>query len=195
LTPEEDSAETCREKALKAWKLQRSTDCGRTNEEGHVVSALPVGTRVLALIVLLLGGIVGLAMAVAGNGEAFGIHGWIVLLFCAVVAWRVMLQLDAPEPPLARLRSYYDDPIKVGIILAMIWAVIGMVFGLWVAYLLAWPDLTFDAPWASFGRLRPAHTTGIIFGFGGSALIATSFHVMQRTSRARLAGSSAPGSC
>ena len=52
--------------------------------------------------------------------------------------------------------------------------------------LLAWPDLTFDAAWASFGRLRPAHTSAVIFGFGGNALIATSFHVLQRTSRARL---------
>ncbi|PKP72013.1 MAG: cytochrome-c oxidase, cbb3-type subunit I, partial [Alphaproteobacteria bacterium HGW-Alphaproteobacteria-5] len=56
----------------------------------------------------------------------------------------------------------------------------------WVALLLAWPELTFDQPWASFGRLRPVHTTGVIFGFGGNALIATSFHVMQRTSRARM---------
>ena len=157
-----------------------------------MVSSLPVGTRVLALVVLLLGALVGLAMAVAGAGQAFGTHGWIVMLFCVVLAFRVLSQLDAPEPPLERFRSYYDDPIKVGIILAMVWAVIGMAFGLWVAYLLAWPDLTFDAPWASFGRLRPAHTSGVIFGFGGTALIATSFHVMQRTSRARLAGEFSP---
>ncbi|RYF35905.1 MAG: cytochrome-c oxidase, cbb3-type subunit I, partial [Comamonadaceae bacterium] len=50
----------------------------------------------------------------------------------------------------------------------------------------------FDTEWLSFGRLRPAHTTGIIFGFGGNALIATSFHVVQRTSRARLAGQLSP---
>ena len=68
----------------------------------------------------------------------------------------------------------------------MVWAVFGMFVGVWVAWLLAWPDLTFDAAWASFGRLRPVHTTGVIFGFGGNALIATSFHVLQRTSRARL---------
>jgi cytochrome c oxidase cbb3-type subunit I len=157
-----------------------------------VVSALPVGTRVLALVVLAFGAMVGFVMAAAGSGEAFGTHGWIVILFCAVLAWRVMTQLDAPEPPPSRFRSYYDDPIKVGIVLAMAWAVIGMGFGLWVAYLLAWPDLTFDAPWASFGRMRPAHTSGVIFGFGGTALIATSFHVMQRTSRARLAGEFSP---
>ena len=64
--------------------------------------------------------------------------------------------------------------------------------GVWVAALLAWPDLTFDAPWSSFGRLRPLHTSGVIFGFGGNALIATSFHVMQRTSRARLPGQLSP---
>src|SRR3546814_19462142 len=61
-----------------------------------------------------------------------------------------------------------------------------MFIGDVLALLLSFPDLTFDAAWSSFGRLRPAHTTGIIFGFGGNALIATSFHVMQRTSRARL---------
>ena len=37
-------------------------------------------------------------------------------------------------------------------------------------------------------RIRP----GVIFGFGGNALIATSFHVVQRTSRARLAGQISP---
>ncbi|MGZ8346921.1 MAG: cytochrome-c oxidase, cbb3-type subunit I, partial [Allosphingosinicella sp.] len=70
--------------------------------------------------------------------------------------------------------------------------VFGMFMGVWVAALLAWPDLTFDAAWASFGRLRPMHTTGVIFGFGGNALIATSFHVVQRTSRARLADQFSP---
>src|SRR3546814_4610313 len=41
--------------------------------------------------------------------------------------------------------------------------------GDWVAWLLAYPEMTFDASWATFGRLRPIHTTGIIFGFGGNA--------------------------
>src|SRR4029078_1293036 len=50
----------------------------------------------------------------------------------------------------------------------------------------------FDAAWSTFGRLRPTHTTGVIFGFGGNALIATSFHVVQRTSRTRLAGQISP---
>ena len=91
-----------------------------------------------------------------------------------------------------RQASYYDDPIKVGIVLSMAWAVFGMFMGVWVAAQLAWPDLAFDAAWSTFGRMRPTHTTGVIFGFGGNALIATSFHVLQRTSRTRLAGQISP---
>jgi cytochrome c oxidase cbb3-type subunit 1 len=91
-----------------------------------------------------------------------------------------------PEPGDDRLDRYYDDPSKIGIVIAMIWAVFALTIGDWVAWLLVNPNLTFDAGWSSFGRIRPVHTTGIIFGFGGNALIATSFYVMQRTSRARL---------
>lgn len=159
---------------------------------GTMITNLTVAERQWALIVLLVGGLIGLTMAAVGAGEPFGAHGFLVLLFCAALFVPLLSRLGEPEPEPHGGRSYYDDPIKVGLILAMVWAVIGMFFGLWVAYLLAWPDLTFDAPWASFGRLRPAHTTGVIFGFGGTALIATSFHVMQRTSRARLAGQFSP---
>ena len=157
-----------------------------------MITSLTVAERQWALVILIVGAVVGLAMAVAGAGEAFGAHGFLVLLFSAGLFFAVLSKLDAPGPAPDARRNYYDEPTKVGIILALVWAVVGMSLGLWVAYLLAWPDLTFDAPWASFGRLRPAHTTGVIFGFGGTALIATSFHVMQRTSRARLAGQLSP---
>lgn len=157
-----------------------------------MISDLTIRTRRAAIATLVAVLLVGFGMAALGAGTAFGAHGLVVMAFCAAVLFPVLSRMDDPEPPAERLRAYYDDPIKVGIVLSLIWGVIGMSLGLWVAYLLAWPDLTFDAPWASFGRLRPAHTTAVIFGFGGSALIATSFHVMQRTSRARLAGEFAP---
>ncbi len=57
---------------------------------------------------------------------------------------------------------------------------------------LAFPVLNFDLPWISFGRIRPLHTSAVIFAFGGNVLIATSFYVVQRTCRARLAGELAP---
>jgi cytochrome c oxidase cbb3-type subunit 1 len=157
-----------------------------------MIAQLTVRDRRLALLLLATGMIVGLAMAIAGAGEAFGAHGLIVVLFSSGLFGLVLRHFDDPDPRPARLASYYDDPIKVGIVLAMIWGAVGMSIGLWVAALLVWPDLTFDAAWSSFGRLRPAHTTAVIFGFGGTALIATSFHVMQRTARARLAGEFSP---
>ncbi|MGE3877282.1 MAG: cbb3-type cytochrome c oxidase subunit I, partial [Parvibaculaceae bacterium] len=148
-----------------------------------MIARLTVGERQAALVGLLLVAALGLIMAVAGRDNAFGAHGLIAMAMALAVAMLVLRKLGAPEPDASRYAHYYDDPTKVGIVLAMIWAVAGMFVGVWVAALLAWPDLTFDAAWASFGRLRPIHTSGVSFGFGGNALLATSFHVLQRTSR------------
>ncbi len=82
----------------------------------------------------------GLAMAMAGRGDAMGAHGWIVLLFAGVLFVVVGDALYEPEPSEDRLASYYDDPTKVGILLALIWAVVGMGMGVWVAAQLAWPE-------------------------------------------------------
>ncbi|WP_438752307.1 cytochrome-c oxidase, cbb3-type subunit I [Pararhizobium sp. O133] len=157
-----------------------------------MVAQLTSGERQIALVILIALALVGLAMGVAGRTDALGVHGLIVLTLSVGFIFLVLSSFYAPEPSPERLTQYYDDPSKVGIILTIIWGIIGMAVGVWVASLLAWPDLTFDAGWASFGRLRPVHTSGVIFGFGGNALIATSFHVLQRTSRARLAGQFSP---
>ncbi|MDF1635144.1 cytochrome-c oxidase, cbb3-type subunit I [Mycoplana sp. MJR14] len=151
-----------------------------------MVAQLTALERTYAAIILVVVICVGVAMAVVGRGDLLAVHGWIVAA-CGMAVMVVLLRgIDASEPWEERFREYYDDPTRVGIILSLIWGVIAMAVGVWVAALLAWPDLTFDAAWASFGRLRPVHTSGVIFGFGGNALIATSFHVLQRTTRARL---------
>jgi len=62
-----------------------------------------------------------------------------------------------------------------------------MAIGVYVAALMVWPDLDFGIPWLSFGRLRPNHTFGVIFAFGGSALMGTCYYVVQRTGHTRLA--------
>jgi cytochrome c oxidase cbb3-type subunit I len=152
----------------------------------RIVAGLTNVERQLAIAILGLLAACGLAMAVAGRNDAFGLQGFIVLAFSASLAFVILASSGAPDPDPERTSRYYDEPTKAGIVLAMFWAVVGMFVGVWVAALLAWPDLTFDAAWASYGRLRPVHTSGVIFGFGGNALIATSFHVLQRTSRARL---------
>ena len=58
--------------------------------------------------------------------------------------------------------------------------------GVFIASQLVWPELNFGLPWTSFGRLRPLHTNAVIFAFGGCALFATSYYVVQRTSQARI---------
>src|SRR6188474_832426 len=159
---------------------------------GDMVAQLTSGERRLAIVVLVLVALAGLAMAVAGRADALGVHGLIVMVASVALIFVVLAAFYAPEPSPGRLDHYYDDPSKVGIVLSMAWAVFGMFMGVWVAAQLAWPDLAFDAAWSSFGRLRPTHTSGVIFGFGGNGLIAASFHVVQRTSRARLAGQVSP---
>ncbi len=157
-----------------------------------MISQLTRNERQLSIVILAVLAAIGLTMAAAGRADPLGIHGALVLVAAAAMILFLLAHHDSPEPDAERLSHYYDDPSKVGIVLTMAWAVFGMFIGVWVAALLAWPDLTFDAAWASFGRLRPAHTTAVIFGFGGNGLIATSFHVLQRTSRARLAGQISP---
>ncbi|WP_299821107.1 cytochrome-c oxidase, cbb3-type subunit I [uncultured Jannaschia sp.] len=157
-----------------------------------MMTRLTVAERQSAMFISGLVAVAGFAMAVAGHGDPMGAHGWITLLFAATLFFLAGEALYHDEPTEDRSAEYYDDPTKAGILISLAWAVIGMGMGVWVAAQLAWPDLRFDAAWSSFGRLRPVHTSGVIFGFGGNALIATSFHVMQRTSRARLAGHVSP---
>ncbi|MFV2059148.1 MAG: cytochrome-c oxidase, cbb3-type subunit I [Gammaproteobacteria bacterium] len=84
------------------------------------------------------------------------------------------------------VEQYNYDIIKKFTIMAVIWGVIGMSVGVYIASELTWPFLNFDNPYITFGRLRPVHTTLVIFGFGGSALFATSYYVVQRTCQVRL---------
>ncbi|MGB8713823.1 MAG: cytochrome-c oxidase, cbb3-type subunit I [Onishia taeanensis] len=71
-------------------------------------------------------------------------------------------------------------------IMTVVWGIIGMSLGVIIAAQLVWPELNLGLPWTSFGRLRPLHTNAVIFAFGGSALMATSYYVVQRTCQVRL---------
>ncbi|UCE89628.1 MAG: cytochrome-c oxidase, cbb3-type subunit I [Pseudomonadota bacterium] len=82
--------------------------------------------------------------------------------------------------------QYNYDIVRRFAIMSLVWGVLGMLTGVYLAAELAWPVLNFDIPEITFGRLRPVHTTLVIFGFGGSALFATSYYVVQRTCQARL---------
>ena len=71
-------------------------------------------------------------------------------------------------------------------IVTVLWGIVGMFVGVVLAAQLIWPEITMNIPWLSYGRLRPLHTNAVIFAFGGSALFATSYYIVQRTCQVRL---------
>ncbi|MDE1917774.1 MAG: cytochrome-c oxidase, cbb3-type subunit I [Sphingomonadales bacterium] len=91
-----------------------------------------------------------------------------------------------PNAPPANTSLYDDEVIRWATIATVFWGMAGFLVGLTIALQLSFPQLNFE-PWFNFGRMRPLHTSAVIFAFGGNALIATSFYVVQRTCRARLA--------
>ena len=88
---------------------------------------------------------------------------------------------------------YHEEVVRLFVIATVFWGVVGFLVGVVIAFQLAYPILNLDLPWTSFGRLRPVHTSAVIFAFGGNALFATSLYVVQRTCRAPLFGGPAMG--
>ena len=87
----------------------------------------------------------------------------------------------------ATAESYDDHVVRMFLMAAAIWGVVGMFLGVLAAGQLAWPALNFDTSWLTFSRIRSNHTFGVIFAFGGSALMGTCYYVVQRTCHTRLA--------
>ncbi|MGV7033136.1 cytochrome-c oxidase, cbb3-type subunit I [Methylobacterium symbioticum] len=98
----------------------------------------------------------------------------------------------APAQEIDGKPNYNLGPIKVACVAAMIWGIAGFLVGCIIAFQLWAPALNLGLEYTSFGRLRPLHTSAVIFAFGGNVLIGTSLYVVQRTCRARLAGDLAP---
>jgi cytochrome c oxidase cbb3-type subunit I len=150
---------------------------------------LVISFAALALLALLI--------VAKAYTAAFAFHA---ALFCAASALaifaifkRYSVRAAMPPPQMIEGRPNYNfGPVKFCTIAAIIWALAGFTVGLYLALELAFPVLNFDLPWLNFGRLRPLHTSAVIFAFGGNVLLATSFYVVQRTCRARLAGDLAP---
>ena len=77
--------------------------------------------------------------------------------------------------------DYNYKVVRQFTVTSVFWGIVGMAVGVFIAAQLAWPALNFNIPWLGFGRLRPLHTNAVIFAFGGSALMGTSYYVVQRT--------------
>ncbi|MEL6169223.1 MAG: cytochrome-c oxidase, cbb3-type subunit I [Pseudomonadota bacterium] len=141
---------------------------------------------------LIILGLIALSAAIAadwGHDLAYQVHAFIIMLVAAgLFVWQ-MRQIGKPAAVLDTT-GYMDGPVRAGVIATAFWGVVGFLAGVFIAFQLAFPGLNFEwgQPYTNFGRLRPLHTSAVIFAFGGNALIMSSFYIVQRTSGARLWG-------
>ncbi len=143
------------------------------------------------LAAMLVASVLALLGAAFAKDPQFEMHAWI--LFATLVAGSIVLLRNmkfaaAGHPGAVEDTSgYMDEVIKYGVIATTFWGVVGFLVGVVIALQMAYPQFNIE-PYLNFGRVRPLHTSAVIFAFGGNALLATSFYVVQRTCRARLWG-------
>ena len=141
----------------------------------------------------LLAALVAFFLAAGAFDSGFSAQMLIVCAAALAACWFTVRRADYAA--IARgetkapvdLGQYDDQPIRWGVIATIFWGIAGFLAGLYIALQLAYPALNLGLEYTTFGRLRPLHTSAVIFAFGGNALIATSFYVVQRTCRTRLA--------
>ncbi len=142
---------------------------------------------------LVLLGVVAFFALVAANRAldvSYMVHA-ILIAVAAIVTFIIVVRKmggDSVSVPAPAATGYFEGVVRAGVIATVFWGVVGFAAGLFIALQLAFPVLNFELPWTTFGRVRPLHTSAVIFAFGGNALLCTSFYVVQRTSGARLWG-------
>jgi cytochrome c oxidase cbb3-type subunit 1 len=144
------------------------------------------GDAAIGIFVALLG-LIGLIQAAGATDDGIYVFGLSLLAF-AVVFDLGLVKRHFDTEGLWPEEGYDETVVKKFLIAAMFWAVVAFLVGVVLAAQLSWPALNLGISYTNFGRLRPVHTSAAIFAFGGSALFATSFYVVQRTCRARLFG-------
>ena len=150
------------------------------------------GRNMWDYIKLVALGVIAVLAAIAANyarDEAYLVNALVVMLAAAATFIWTVRGIGEAKPAISQ-NEYFDGVVRAGVIATAFWGVVGFLVGVWVAAQLAFPSLNFDwaQPYLNFGRLRPLHTSAVIFAFGGNALIATAFYVVQRTTAARLWG-------
>ena len=74
--------------------------------------------------------------------------------------------------------------------LAILFGILGMGIGVWIAFELAFPELNYVfGQYSLFSRLRPIHTNVVAYGFTLSGIWATWYYVGQRVLKVSLAES------
>jgi cytochrome c oxidase cbb3-type subunit 1 len=150
-------------------------------------------------LALAMTGLAVLSLLVAAKAytTAYAFHAYLFAAASLAAVFAILNRYyerpaELPAQMIDGKPNYQLGPIKFATIAAVFWGIAGFLVGVIIASQLAYPVLNFDLPYTAFGRLRPLHTSAVIFAFGGNVLLATSFYVVQRTCRARIAGDLAP---
>jgi len=145
------------------------------------------------LTATVIGGLVFFFAAMFSDDPLYQFQAWIFVAAAAIASFALTAGLSGGLFS-NDTGKYMDSVVRAGVIATMFWGAVGMLVGVVIAAQLSWPNLLYfpEVGWLNFGRLRPLHTSGVIFAFGGNALICTSFYVVQRTCRARLFGGVLP---
>ncbi|GJL94563.1 MAG: cytochrome c oxidase, cbb3-type subunit I [Hyphococcus sp.] len=168
-------------------------DKGRKLVNQQLTNKNDTGADIMVIAAILgIGAIFSLYVAARAVDPMMEVHALVFLGAFLIGAFALVSHVSSSKE--APQGAYETGVVKAGVFASMFWGVAGFLVGVIIAFQLAFPDLLYfeGAPWTNFGRLRPLHTSAVIFAFGGNVLIATSFYVVQRTCRARLAGGLAP---
>jgi len=143
---------------------------------GVLIAALGLGSLIAAIAANFARDVAYMVNALTVMLVLFGLFIWMIR--------------RVGEPARPKPFGYADGVIRAGVIATAFWGVIGMLVGVVIALQLTFPQLNIEwgEGFLNFGRLRPLHTSAVIFAFGGNALLCTSFYVVQRTSAVRLWG-------
>ena len=152
-----------------------------------------LGTDGMLIAILLSAGVFyWLFVAARAIDPLMSAHAYVFIT--AFIAGLFGLVVRATSEAASDESGYQTGVVKAGVFASTFWGIAGFLVGVIIAFQLAFPNLFYfdELGWTNFGRLRPLHTSAVIFAFGGNVLIATSFYVVQRTCRARLWGGLAP---
>jgi len=181
-------------KTARATARERQTGTSMANASANKMMTFGEGGSAISFAALALLSIVVGAKAYTPE---YAFHAYLFAIGSAAATFTIVNRyFDRPAEPTPLMigdkPNYNMGPVKFATVAAVFWGIAGFTVGIWAALELAFPALNLDLAWLSFGRIRPLHTSAVIFAFGGNVLIATSFYVVQRTSRARLVGDIAP---
>jgi len=90
------------------------------------------------------------------------------------------VELKLTMPSATAAPAYDDDVVKLFLGATVLWAIVGMLVGVYIALELAYWKANLGVQYTTFGRLRPLHTNAVIFAFGGNICFTGIYYSMQR---------------